>query len=170
MPTNRYPIQQRLIPQSIKYPGGYIVCPRAEVMLSVKVRYKAPTGFRPLPFIVDIGSDVTMIPVVTAGQYGLTGYDPNRTLQGEHASFGTEFEGRWGNVTIRIGEKETTLICFYYVDSSPKSHLHNITNFILRNKTTTSPIILGRAGFLEAHTLVLENGWVVISNRPVLSL
>lgn len=137
----------------------------------MKVGKQSPSRFAEVPFIVDIGSDLTMIPARVANKYDIAGYNSNLALAAMDTSFSGKLEGRFGSVLIQIGEKQTSLDCFYYdVSSSAKTVLQRLKRYLPGREPDYGPIVLGRSGFLEAHTLIIENGWVAISDRSVLSL
>jgi hypothetical protein len=172
MPTEKPPIRSFLTRRDLH---NGVRCPRPEVRIPVGV------ANRPIPldvpFVVDTGADVTLIPITFARAYNLVGYDRGRSIERFQVSFGGFLEGCWGKVRIFVGAKQTDLNCFYYLTSTTSGKalwFDRIAKLLptLRpgRRPKDSPIVLGRADFILTHCLVIQDGWVVISDRPLLEL
>jgi hypothetical protein len=188
MPPHAPPIRGYLQDRGILADRS-IDCRRPELPIPIAVS-RPQTRFFPVSFILDTGSDVTLIPISVANSYQIVGYRQTTWITFS-TSWGGELRGSWGTVRIRVGTTETDLICFYYLPPSRhrsssgtrgrriSDERNDAAGLFMRvfyrfaaqfrpgsRRGLDDGIILGRADFLARHSLIIESGWVGISDRP----
>jgi hypothetical protein len=149
----------------------------------------ASSRFLRVPFVVDTGSDVTLIPVAFARDHRLVGYDPATVRVPLSTSLNGVLDGYWGQVQIQVHNSVTSLPCFYYttvgtgraVAGEPgRRHRPNgredgwfdrfcrtLLAFVpgRSHPSSSAPCVLGRAGLFgpSGHTFVIQQNMAVLS-------
>ncbi len=115
MPPHDPPLSATLADRNIETPSGRpLFCPRPELWLIVQRRDRGRLDRLPVKFVVDTGSDVTMIPERFARRQHLVGYDPAAVMVATDTTFHGTLRGRWGTVSTSVGSRSLQLPCFYF--------------------------------------------------------
>ncbi len=171
-------------------------CPRPEVPITVRTRQEGGSvQYLSFPFIIDTGSDVTLVPFSMAKEYFIPFEDTVDVDETSNRNFGASLKGYWGQISIyfraEAPDPPATLPCFFYLSPAsgskmkevPLSHgepgrqqvrqpATDVEDWQTRQlgkqqpEDSTQPLfILGRAGFLAMYALSIQNGEVIISLR-----
>ena len=173
-----------------------VLCPRPEMKIPIRVATSASSRFTPMPFVIDTGSDVTLIPISVARDYRIVGYELNSAKASLATSINGVLEGYWGHAEIRLESAVICLTCFFYITSMPGRAISGeigfrhrpegqedkwidrlcrlLVRFIPGNSRPSSdaPLVLGRAGLFgpRGSTFLIQQDIVVLSAIPLLSL
>jgi hypothetical protein len=170
MPPHDPPVEEPLVWREVDgfVPRRKLFCPRPEVHLPIRVTARRGIDIASLTFIVDTGSDVTMIPEWAARKYQIVGYDPSAVVVGTGTSFHGTLGGKWGHVSTAIGSRQLQLPSFYYADILPASGWFPLwfTRWLRGGGAGGGPFVLGRAGLFPLTSLLIERGRVCLSEQP----
>jgi hypothetical protein len=184
------PIREFLAERTIYTPEGVaVLCPRPEFRLSVFCGQ--PPRFIAQECLLDTGADVTLVPAHLAEAHQFVGYNRSAPTAAVGVSLNGYVEGRWGTLRIRVGERATTCPCLYYFSAPPRDIpldgprgqrrvAEQATDrwwwrFFRRlyrgqHAQQDSPLILGRAGLVLNHAILVQSDFVVVSDQPLLDL
>ncbi len=138
-------------------------CDRAELMIRVRLRPPGanPEAERPFTFIVDTGSDATVVPAWLAERHHIPFVRAPRpdVLTG----LGGQLGGSWGAITLFLVEEWITLPRFFHASPAPSS-VEAWEKQLLRERSPPK-LVLGRAGILDRFGIRIASGHLTIARQ-----
>jgi len=142
----------------VETPTGTIISHRPRLILSPLTRYPIPEGNSTHRFILDTGSDVSMVPISVARRFGFIGFDESAAWVATRTSFQGELNGRWGTLQFRLPASPRTVPCFYY-DPNASGRARWWERWVRRStRPAEDPLLLGCAGVLGGDLRLTIDG------------
>ena len=116
----------------------------------------------PVNFILDTGSDVSLVPIRFARRHRLVGFDEAAVWVATRTSFQGELHGRWGTLHLRLAADTRVIPCFYYDPNAaaPSSRVGRwFDRWVRRSaRPIEEPRVLGCAGILGGNLRLAIDG------------
>ena len=163
-------------------------CPRAEVPLVVST---IPAEVR-INFILDTGAAVTLIPIPVANALAILNEEKETDPQDRPSSFGARLEGFRTQIKVQLLGRQLDLPCFFYQppaapvaappqgtpgrrtaprppDTLPEweERMNSHGGEAEAGPATGPPCILGRLGFLNRHSILIQDRQLIISTDRI---
>lgn len=148
--------------RTVATPAGTIDCHRPHFRLDLLVRGSGRVEVLELvDFILDTGSDVSLVPIRFARRYRLLGFDEAAVWVSTRTSFQGELNGRWGTLQLRLAADTRVIPCFYYDPSAsqPSRVARWFDRWVRRSaRPMEEPRVLGCAGILGGNLRLVLDG------------
>ncbi len=112
-------------------------------------------------FILDTGSDVSLVPIRFARRHRLIGFDEAAEWVATRTSFQGELHGRWGTLRLRLAADTRVIPCFYYDPNAtqPSRLVRWFDRWVRRStRPMEEPRVLGCAGILSGNLRLTIDG------------
>jgi hypothetical protein len=179
------------VPLTPRFTSNGVPCHRPELDLKIRTARGAHASERKVRFIVDSGSDVTLIPVHVAKTYQIE-FDESKHSTRPVRTLGGSLDGFDGFVHVQLLGRWYRWPCFFFLpftetygpssehpgQSGSRQHQQppsSLSEWMQRTfrapgrpkdsvRKKSARLLLGRAGFLASFCIAIRDGHLTISN------